>query len=506
MRTRPITLPATASLDGTVTDDGLPNPPGAVTTTWSRTSGPGTVTFGNPNAVDTTATFSAAGTYVLRLTANDSALTAQDEVTVTVNPATGGNTPPVVNAGADQAITLPGSASLDGTVSDDGLPNPPGAVTTSWSRASGPGTVTFGNPNAVDTTATFSAPGTYVLQLTANDGALGASDSLTVVVNPANIAPVVNAGGDQTITLPATAAMAATVTDDGQPTPPAVTYLWATDSGPASASFSSATVEDPSVTFPVAGTYVLRLTANDGALSATDTVQVTVNPAGGGGTPQTFEVRVNANSDDAEQAVTSGSVQLSSSDLELTTDGTTQQVVGVRFAGIQVPQGATITNAYVQFRTDETSPGAANLTIRAENVDNAPTYTAAANNIGNRATTAANVAWTPPDWTAVGEAGTAQRTPNLASLVQAVVGRAGWAQGNALALQLRGTGRRTAEAFEGGASFAPLLHVEYTTGSGGPTNQPPVVNAGADQAITLPANASLDGTVTDDGLPPAGRS
>ena len=111
------------------------------------------------------------------------------------------------------------------------------------------------------------------------------------------------------------------------------------------------------------------------------------------------------------------------------------------------------------------------------------------------------MAWTPPDWTAVGEAGTAQRTPNLASVVQAVVGRAGWAQGNALALQLRGTGRRTAEAFEGGASFAPLLHVEYTTGSGGPSNTPPVVNAGADQAITLPATASLDGTVTDDGLP-----
>ena len=173
----------------------------------------------------------------------------------------------------------------------------------------------------------------------------------------------------------------------------------------------------------------------------------------------------------------------------------------MRFGGLQVPQGATITNAYVQFRTDETSPGAANLTIRAENVDNAPTYTAAANNIGNRATTAANVAWTPPDWTAVGEAGTAQRTPNLASVVQAVVGRAGWAQGNALALQFRGTGRRTAEAFEGGASFAPLLHVEYTTGSGGPSNTPPVVNAGPDQTITLPANATLDGTVTDDGLP-----
>ena len=214
---------------------------------------------------------------------------------------------------------------------------------------------------------------------------------------------------------------------------------------------------------------------------------------------------MSANNDDAEQAVTGGSVQLSSSDLELTTDGSTQQVVGLRFGGLQVPQGATITNAYVQFRTDETSTGASNLTVRAEAVDNAPTYTSATNNISNRATTTANVAWSPPVWSTVGEAGTSQRTPNLAILVQAVVGRAGWAQGNALAMQFSGTGRRTAEAFEGGAAFAPLLHVEYTTGTGGgPTNQPPVVNAGADQAITLPAGVSLDGTITDDGLPASG--
>jgi Beta-propeller repeat len=39
------------------------------------------------------------------------------------------NQPPGVNAGPDQTITLPGVANLDGTVSDDGLPNPPGALT-----------------------------------------------------------------------------------------------------------------------------------------------------------------------------------------------------------------------------------------------------------------------------------------------------------------------------------------------------------------------------------------
>ena len=189
-----------------MTDDGLPNPPAAVTTTWSKVSGPGTVTFGNASAKATTATFSASGSYMLRLTASDSALTASDDVAVTVNAA---NQAPVVNAGPDQTITLPATASLSGTVTDDGLPNPPAAVTTTWSKVSGPGTVTFGNASAKATTATFSASGSYMLRLTASDSALSASDDIVVTVNAAaaNQAPVVNAGPDQTITLPATASL-----------------------------------------------------------------------------------------------------------------------------------------------------------------------------------------------------------------------------------------------------------------------------------------------------------
>ena len=80
-------LPGSASLDGTVTDDGQPNPPAQVTVTWTKASGPGTVTFGNIHLVDTTASFSVDGTYVLRLTASDSVLSNYDEVTITVNPA-----------------------------------------------------------------------------------------------------------------------------------------------------------------------------------------------------------------------------------------------------------------------------------------------------------------------------------------------------------------------------------------------------------------------------------
>ena len=95
-----------------------------------------------------------------------------------------GNQAPNVNAGPDQTVTLPSSANLDGTVSDDGLPNPPTTVTTTWSKVSGPGTVTFGNANAVDTTASFSTSGTYVLRLNGNDSGLAASDDVTITVNP----------------------------------------------------------------------------------------------------------------------------------------------------------------------------------------------------------------------------------------------------------------------------------------------------------------------------------
>lgn len=76
-----VTLPATASLDGTVTDDGKP---AAFTTQWTKFSGPGTVAFGSATAVDTTATFATAGNYILRLTANDTAVQTFSDVALTV--------------------------------------------------------------------------------------------------------------------------------------------------------------------------------------------------------------------------------------------------------------------------------------------------------------------------------------------------------------------------------------------------------------------------------------
>lgn len=194
-----VTLPNSANLSGTATDDGLPDPPGTLTTTWSEVSGPGTVTFGDASSVSTTASFSDPGTYVLRLKADDSALQSSDDLTVTVNP-TPQNQPPVVNAGPDQSVILPNSANLSGTATDDGLPNPPGTLTTSWSEVSGPGTVTFGDPSSLSTTASFSDPGTYDLRLTADDSALQSSDDLTVTVASASQNLVGNPGFETSTT------------------------------------------------------------------------------------------------------------------------------------------------------------------------------------------------------------------------------------------------------------------------------------------------------------------
>jgi hypothetical protein len=89
---------------------------------------------------------------------------------------------PAVDAGANQTITLPASARLNGTVTHAGSPGSSSNMMTGWSKISGPGTVSFADPSAIDTTASFTAGGAYVLRLTASAGALSASDDVTVTV------------------------------------------------------------------------------------------------------------------------------------------------------------------------------------------------------------------------------------------------------------------------------------------------------------------------------------
>ncbi len=120
------------------------------------------------------------GTDTLQAAANVNGANAYSNV-VTIQWNTGTNQAPVVSAGTAQTITLPSPAVLYGSVTDDGLPN--NTLTITWSVQSGPGGLVFDDPAQAATAVTFSTPGTYVLLLTASDGALTATSTVTITVN-----------------------------------------------------------------------------------------------------------------------------------------------------------------------------------------------------------------------------------------------------------------------------------------------------------------------------------
>ena len=95
------------------------------------------------------------------------------------------NMAPVVNAGPDTTISSSASATLNGVVEDDGLPS--NTLTRQWSKISGSGTVTFTAPTQAVTNATFSAAGSYILQLSGSDGTLSATDTCVVDVAPGTV-------------------------------------------------------------------------------------------------------------------------------------------------------------------------------------------------------------------------------------------------------------------------------------------------------------------------------
>ena len=202
----------------------------------------------------------------------------------------------------------------------------------------------------------------------------------------------------------------------------------------------------------------------DRALNITEIADIAAGGGGGGGgggSPTIVEARVATGNDDAEERLSNGNVNLTSTDLELISDGSNAQLVGMRFTGVAVPNGATITNAWIQFQVDETNTGATNVNIQGEASDSALQFTTANSNISSRGRTTASIPWDPVSWTTVGEAGPDQQTPDISAAIQEIVSRPGWASGNDMVMIITGSGERTAESYDGSSTGAPLLHIEY---------------------------------------------
>jgi hypothetical protein len=184
---------------------------------------------------------------------------------------------------------------------------------------------------------------------------------------------------------------------------------------------------------------------------------------------QSIDVRVTNGMDDIEEHSTNGRISSGSSDLEMTLERD-KQLIAIRFPGIQIPQGATISNAYIQFQTDEVSTETTNLNITVEDSANAPAFTKDRYYITNLPTISESIQWQPAPWTSIGEASDAQKTEDLTTLVQTIVDKSTWQEGNAIAFIISGDGKRVAESSNGDRTGAPLLHVEFTTED----TQPPI--------------------------------
>jgi calcineurin-like phosphoesterase family protein/purple acid phosphatase-like protein/K319-like protein len=372
--------------------------------------------------------------------------------TVAVNH---GNQSPVANAGVDQSVTdSDGNGSQAVTLNGSASSDPDGTIA-SYVWKEGATQIATGATPAVTL-----AVGSHTITLTVTDN-LGATatDTMVATVNAAgNLPPVANAGVDQTVTdSDGNGSQAVTLNGAASSDPDGTiaSYVWK------EGATQIATGATPAVTLAV-GVHTITLTVTDNlGATATDTMVATVNAAGG--TPVTVTSQVNTGNDDVEQRQTGGTMYNNSSDLELVYDTATtgNQYVGLRFTGVNVPKGKTITNAYIQFTVDETGSTATSLTVKGQAADNPGTFTTAANNVSSRATTAASVAWAPAAWTTIDAAGTAQQTPDLKNIVQEITNRAGWVQNNAMVFVITGTGKRTARAYEAAAAKAAKLVVTY---------------------------------------------
>jgi hypothetical protein len=191
-----------------------------------------------------------------------------------VTPPPVNNQPPVVKTGADKVSTS-SSVVLNGSGSSDPEGQP---LTFSWIQTKGPAAIL----NTVDAVCTVTGlvTGEYTFQLTVTDNFNAtATDTIHVSAKvgappPVNQSPSVNAGANQTITLPVS-----TVTLNGSATDADGTissYQWTKLSG-SGGSIASPNTAVTTVTGLTEGTYNFQLTATDnGGASASKTVVITV--------------------------------------------------------------------------------------------------------------------------------------------------------------------------------------------------------------------------------------
>lgn len=151
-----------------------------------------------------------------------------------------------------------------------------------------------------------------------------------------------------------------------------------------------------------------------------------------------------------------------------------ERTTGLRFQTVNVPQGATITRATLNFVPASSDDRNVSFAVAAEASDNASDFSGA--DFSTRPTTVATN-WTPAPWRTENPPTVTDSGADVTEQVQTVVNRAGWCGNNAMAFIIKpngGTGSRTAISQDGNDGFKPVLSISYTGGDSGCSK--PIVN------------------------------
>ena len=203
--------------------------------------------------------FEDAGDYVVQLTVTD-ALGAAGIDTALV---TGGNAPPVANAGPDRAVAAGGAVTLDASGSSDVNGD---LLTARWALVARPdgSAAAIDNPGGVLAGFTADEPGTYIAQLIVDDG-MAQSAPDTVVVTTGNAAPVADAGPDLWVDGRPGTAVTLDGGGSGDANGDALSYRWSLLQAPRGSRAALADAGALADFVPDrAGTYLVQLVVNDG--------------------------------------------------------------------------------------------------------------------------------------------------------------------------------------------------------------------------------------------------
>ncbi|MCW8092921.1 PilC/PilY family type IV pilus protein [Alteromonas sp. ASW11-130] len=165
--------------------------------------------------------------------------------------------------------------------------------------------------------------------------------------------------------------------------------------------------------------------------------------------------------DDAHEI--GGVVSLSADNIKLS-DGTGEVLSGMRFSDLDIPQGATITSAYIRLTSGGTNFPATTFSIRGELTPDSTSFTNTTNNLSSRTKTANEVIWDSDNAFPLTEE--IITTPDLGSIVQEVVDQADWCGGRAMSILITGnssdTGsNRRVKSYDQGEGGSPQLVVTY---------------------------------------------